>query len=100
MSPRLLLLIAVFIGFSFITAPSILEVGPVGIIDYQLAHWAGIQVLTDLVIMATFVMIWMVIDARKIGLNPWPFVVATMVAGSFGPLAYLIWREIKQPKAL
>lgn len=32
-------------------------------------------------------------DARQRGLNPWPYVFITVVAGSFGPLAYLLRRE-------
>ena len=37
--------------------------------------------------------IWMVIDARQRGANPWPFVVVTLFLGSFGPLLYLFARE-------
>jgi hypothetical protein len=37
----------------------------------------------------------MVADARTRGLNAWPFVAITLVAGSFGPLFYLVMRELK-----
>jgi hypothetical protein len=35
----------------------------------------------------------MVRDASARGLNAWPFVLVTLVAGSFGPLFYLVVRE-------
>jgi hypothetical protein len=37
----------------------------------------------------------MVRDARERGLNPWPFVILTVLAGSFGPLLYLVLREVR-----
>jgi hypothetical protein len=36
-----------------------------------------------------------VADGRARGINPWPFVVITVVAGSFGPLFYLVARELR-----
>jgi len=44
-------------------------------------------------------MVWMVADAKKHGLNPWPFVLVTVTAGSFGPLLYLVWRLSRKPVA-
>ena len=37
----------------------------------------------------------MVADARQRGINAWPFVLITLVAGSFGPLFYLVLRELR-----
>ena len=37
----------------------------------------------------------MVGDAKQRGVNPWPFVLVTLVAGSFGPLSYLLLRELR-----
>ena len=37
----------------------------------------------------------MIGDAKTSGVNPWPFVVLTLAAGAFGPLFYLVAREVK-----
>jgi hypothetical protein len=47
------------------------------------------------VILAVLASIWMVRDARERGLSAWPFILVTLVAGSFGPLLYLLTREIR-----
>jgi hypothetical protein len=47
-------------------------------------------VLADLVIALTLVMIWLWRDARTGGRNPWPWIGLTLIAGSFGPLLYLL----------
>ena len=39
--------------------------------------------------------IWMSYDARERGLPAWPFILITLVAGSFGPLLYLLVRELR-----
>jgi len=36
------------------------------------------------------VMVWMWRDARRRGRNPWPWIAAALLLGSFGPLAYLL----------
>jgi len=57
--------------------------------------WGGGQVLADLVILAVLASLWMVADARERGLNAWPFVIITLVVGSFGPLFSLVLRVVK-----
>jgi hypothetical protein len=47
----------------------------------------------DLVIVCVLACGWMRRDASARGLPAWPFIVVTLVAGSFGPLLYLIVRE-------
>jgi len=50
-------------------------------------------VLVDLVIALTLVLVWMWRDAQATGRNVWPWVLLTLVAGSFGPLGYLLTRQ-------
>ncbi len=98
MSIRLLLLLVVTGLFSVLTALALADVGYLGIIKPHFQSWGAGQVLADLVILAVLACFWMVADARSRGLNPWPFVVVTLVAGSFGPLTYLIVREWRKPR--
>lgn len=53
----------------------------------------GIQIAIDLVVALCMVMGWMWKDAKLRGMNPIPFVVATLVAGSIAPLFYLVVRR-------
>lgn len=56
---------------------------------------AMIQMFVDLAVALTLFNVWMVLDWRQQG-RPWygvvPFVVATVLFGSMGPLVYLVWR--------
>ena len=72
---------------------ALLDVGYFGLIELAFQTWGGAQVFIDLVIVAALACLWMIKDARRHGANAWPFVVITCVAGSFGPLSYLIVRE-------
>ncbi len=79
-----------------LAVPTVLAVrdhGFVGIFGYQLETWAGVQVLLDLVIALVLVWVWLWRDAQQLGRNPWPWIGLTLVAGSFGPLFYLMTRK-------
>ncbi len=95
MSARLLLLIAVIGLFGVLSALALLDVGYRGIIEPHFQTWGGAQVFVDLVILAVLACVWMVADARTRGISPWPFVVATLLTGSFGVLFYLVLREVR-----
>lgn len=84
-------LLAILLPFALLSAYALREVGYLGLITSHL-HPAGLQVLTDLVIALVLVMAWMVHDARARGVTVWPYLLATLVLGSFGPLAYLLLR--------
>ncbi|MBP6701113.1 MAG: PLDc N-terminal domain-containing protein, partial [Halioglobus sp.] len=45
------------------------------------------------VIALVLVLTWLVPEARKAGRNPWPWIVATLFLGSFGPLLYLVFAQ-------
>ena len=95
MSTRLILLLTVTAAFGALTAMALMDVGYWGIIAPHFQAWGPGQVFADLVIALTLVMIWMVADSKTSGINAWPFVALTLVLGSFGPLFYLITREVK-----
>ena len=55
--------------------------------------WA-LQMLLDLVIACSFAVGWMIKDARKRDIKPWPYVVTTMFLGSIGLLVYVVRRGL------
>jgi hypothetical protein len=97
MNTRLLVLAAVILAFGVLTALALLDVGYFGILAPHFQSWGGAQVLTDLVIVCVLACFWMVQDAAKRGLPAWPFLAITLFAGSFGPLFYLVFREMRRP---
>ena len=52
----------------------------------------GLQMLLDLVIALSVAFGWMRSDARRRGISTWPFLIATIVLGSIGILAYCVRR--------
>jgi len=93
MNWRVLLLLLVLADFSALSAYALYQHGYAGIWEAAFSNWATIQVVTDLVIACVLINLWMIRDARERGVSPWPWVVLTLAAGSFGPLLYLIRRE-------
>ena len=95
MSGRLTALVVVILGFGLLTALALMDVGYFGIIAPHFRSWGAAQVFTDLVILAFLACVWMAADARERGLPVWPFIAITLVAGSFGPLFYLVARQLR-----
>jgi hypothetical protein len=95
MTSRLLRIAIVILGFGVLSAIALLDVGYWGILAPHFRSWGAAQVFADLVILAVLSCIWMVADARRRGIKAWPFVAVTLVAGSFGPLLYLMMRETR-----
>ncbi|MCX7060820.1 MAG: DUF2834 domain-containing protein [Gammaproteobacteria bacterium] len=89
-------LLAVALPFAALTAYALNEVGLIGIFTAHM-NPGGAQVFTDLVIALCLLMVWMVGDARSRGITVWPYIVATLALGSFGPLAYLLMRGKAAP---
>lgn len=73
-----------------ITAGALWMDGLAGIIAAIGHSYGAIQIFADLVIALTLVMVWMWRDAKNSGRNIWPWIVFTLVAGSFGPLLYFL----------
>ena len=95
MNARIFGLLAVILAFGALSTLALMDVGYIGLITSHMQGYAGMQVLIDLVILAVLACIWMVHDAPRHGISAWPFVAVTLLAGSFGPLFYLLLREFK-----
>ena len=95
MSVRLIVLVVVTAAFGALSALALMDVGYFGILAPHFRSWGGAQVFADLVIVGIMACIWMSRDADERGLPSWPFILITLVAGSFGPLLYLIVREVR-----
>lgn len=95
MSGRLISLFVVLVSFGVLTTLALLDVGYFGLLEPHFRSWGGAQVFVDLVIVGALACIWMSFDARERGLSAWPFILITLVAGSFGPLLYLVVRELR-----
>ena len=95
MSMRVLILLAVIAAFGALTVLALLDVGYWGIFEPHFQSLGAGQVFVDLVIALFLAIVWMVADGRARGINPWPCVLVTLVAGSFGPLFYLLVRELR-----
>ena len=87
------LLILTLLLFGALSAVALWQHGYWGIIAPHFQSFGGGQVLADLVIALTLVMVWMWHDARAAGRNPWPWIAATLVVGSLSPLLYLLTRK-------
>ena len=87
------LLILTLLLFGALSAVALWQHGYWGIIAPHFQSVGGGQVLADLVIALTLVMVWMWHDAKAAGRNPWPWIAATLVVGSLSPLLYLLTRK-------
>jgi hypothetical protein len=87
------LLIVTLILFGALSAAALWQHGYFGIFALHFQTFGGAQVLTDLVIALTLVMVWRWHDARATGRNVWPWIAMTLAFGSFGPLLYLLSRK-------
>jgi hypothetical protein len=87
------ILIAVICAFAILTGVALWHHGYWGIIAPHFQSFGAGQVLADLVIALSLVMVWIVSDAKKTGRNPVGWILLTLTLGSFGPLIYLITRK-------
>jgi hypothetical protein len=87
------ILILTLVLFGAVSAVAMWQHGYWGILEPHFKTFGAAQVLADLVIALTLVMVWMWHDAKTCGRNAWPWIAVTLIAGSFGPLIYLLTRR-------
>ena len=80
-------LLADFLG---LTAYATYAYGFAGLFELVFANAATTLAMVDLTIALSLVSVWMWQDARRRGISPLPYLVATATLGSAGPLLYLI----------
>ena len=91
------LVIVTLVLFSAISAIALWQHGYWGILTSGFANTASMQVFADLVVALALIMIWMWRDAKASGRPIWPWIAITLVAGSFGPLGYLLSKRSPNP---
>jgi len=85
------LLVAVLIGFSALTAFTLVHYG--GLIAWLLFYTrdpASWQIFADLVITMCLLLVFMQRDAQANGRPFWPWAIFSLMVGSFGPLLYFL----------
>lgn len=90
-------LVIVLIPFSVLSAAALWQVGYLGLFTRHFADYGTWQVLADLIIAVSFCMYWIWTDAQKTARNAWPWLLLSLVAGSFGPLLYLLTSKSNSP---
>ena len=90
------LIAVVLVLFGALTVVALYQHGYWGIVAPHFQSTGAGQVLADLVIALVLVLIWIWRDAKATGRNPWPWILATLALGSFGPLVYLLTRKPSQ----
>ena len=88
-----ILLVVTLVLFGALSAVALWQVGYWGLVAPHFKSFGASQVLADLVIALTLAMVWMWHDAKATGRTVWPWIIATLVLGSFGPLVYLLTRK-------
>lgn len=94
------LIVVVLALFGALTAVALYQHGYWGILAPHFQSTGAGQVFADLVIALVLVLIWIWHDAKATGRNPWPWVIATLALGSFGPLIYLLTRKSSNESAI
>jgi hypothetical protein len=80
----------VLIAFGAFSTYAMAQVGYFGIWQAGTANIGAWQVLLDLVIMSSVMMVFIWRDAQRGARSFWPFAIITLAAGSFGPLLYVL----------
>jgi hypothetical protein len=89
---RQTVILMVIVLFGVYSLVPVYQFGYAGVFRQSFSNSATTQVSLDLIIALSLICIWIWADARQNGWSPIPFIIITVVAGSFGPLLYLLRR--------
>jgi RsiW-degrading membrane proteinase PrsW (M82 family) len=92
---RIILLLTLIL-FGALTAAAVWQDGIVGIFSSITRSAGSVQIFIDLVIACTLINVWIWRDAKAQGRNPWGWIIATFIIGTFSPLVYLLVRPSAQ----
>ena len=84
--------VVLLIGFSALTAEVVIRDGYTEWLRIAFENRSAGLLLVDLTIACSLAIGWMTRDARARGAKVWPFALLTILFGSVGPLAYLVFR--------
>jgi len=87
----------VLADFLALTAYALYQYGYMGFYDVIFANAVSLQIVADLLIGLTIVMVWMWRDAGQRGIAAAPYLLLTLGLGSIGPLVYLIRIAADEP---
>lgn len=78
----------VFLDFAAFTGWILFTQDNLALLEGTLTNPWGLQIAIDLCFSALFGSAWLYRDAKKKGVNPWPWIVAVLPTGSLALLAY------------
>jgi hypothetical protein len=81
------------VAFAALSTWVMLDNGYWGIWQAGFTSSGSLQILIDLAIGCFLICSWIIGDARARGVNPVPWVIATLTTGTIAPLLYLLVRE-------
>lgn len=96
MNTKQLVVEIILVAFSAFSAYVVYQYGYIGLFEQALTNAATTQVLLDLFIALSIVMLWMWQDAQKHDISPLPYILLTLALGSIGPLVYVVRRLGKE----
>ncbi|HSH01401.1 MAG TPA: DUF2834 domain-containing protein [Anaerolineae bacterium] len=89
-------IIGTLILFSILTLIALFTDGLSGFPTAITYSYASLQIYIDLVIAIIIINVWLWHDARQNNHNPWPWLIASLIVGSFSPLIYLLLHHTKK----
>jgi len=95
MNVRTFLFATATLGFTALTVWAVLGSSDFGVIlTWISANPWGSQIAVDLAVSLCFGVTWLLSDAKRLGINPIPYLALCMVLGSLGLLVYATRRSV------